>query len=300
MSLEALQQFIGRNMVSAASLTALAAVLDAKASGTPLDPRLASRIQELLDTVGGGRLLDDIGPQEAAVMRALIRSMYLLDARLLFEHTRTIGWSPSEPEILQAVGEFSRVHAQTVTGEIVPACEGLAERFSAPGAKSLDVGVGVGCTAIALAHMWPALRVVGIDVWQPSLRLARENVDRAGLADRIELREQGVQVLEDRDAFDYVYFANIFIPEQYARPGLGRALAALRPGGWISIGANSDAAPPPASALFRLRETQWGGPGWSAADAQNLLREIGFVDVHALSPGPGAVVGWIVGRRTLI
>src|SRR5688572_28669023 len=58
-----------------------------------------------------------------------------------------------------------------------------------------------------------------------------------------------------------------------------------------------DAAPAPLAALFRLRETQWGGPVWSAAEAENVLRETGFVDVRALPTPPGAVVTWVVGRR---
>jgi SAM-dependent methyltransferase len=223
--------------------------------------------------------------------------MYLLDAKLLFPQTRARGWSHAEPEILLSIGETARIHAQTVTRDIVPACSGLAQRFKSPGSRLLDVGVGVAGTAIALAQMWPELHIVGIDPWQPSLRLARENVDRAGLAERIELREQGVETLEDQGAYDYVYFANTFIPERLALLGLGRALQALRPGGWISIASNNDGAPAPLAALFRLRETFWGGPTWRTADAERVLRETGFVDVHSPPTPPTALAAWTVGRR---
>jgi hypothetical protein len=40
-----------------------------------------------------------------------------------------------------------------------------------PGAF-LDVGTGVGGLAIEAARVWPALRVVGIDQWEPALALA--------------------------------------------------------------------------------------------------------------------------------
>jgi SAM-dependent methyltransferase len=297
MSIQALQEFIGRHMVSTGALTALAAALDAKVTGVPLDPAIAARVQQLLETLGAADVLSDVEPQAAATMRSVIRAMYLLDAKLLFEHTRTNLWNHVEPEILQAVGEGARVHAVSATRELIPACEGLAERLRAPGAAMLDVGVGVAGSAIAMAQMWPELRIVGIDPWQPALRLARENVERAGLADRFELREQGVEALEDEAAFDYVWFANNFIPPRCLNPGLQRALRALRPGGWIHVGANNDAAPPPLAALFRLRETQWGGPVWSAADAERSLRDAGFVDVHALPVQPGALAAFIVGRR---
>ena len=49
--------------------------------------------------------------------------------------------------------------------------------------------------------------------------------------------------------------------------------------------------------LRRLRETQWGGPVWSAADAERVLRAIGFVHVRALPNPPAALVTWVVGRR---
>lgn len=283
-------------MVSAGALTALAAALDEKAGGTPLDPAIAARVQELLDSLGAGEVLRDVGVQEATIMRSLITAMHLLDGKLLLPRTRGKGWVHAEPEILLSIGEVARMHALTVTREIAPACEGLAERLGKPGATMLDVGVGVAGSAIAMAQMWPELKIVGIDVWQPSLRLARDNVDRAGLAERIELREQGVETLEERAAFDYVYFANNFIPEELAVAGLARAKQALRPGGWVSIGANNDLAPPPAAALFRLRETQWGGPAWSPAEAEQVLRDAGFVDVRALPTPAHAVVSWVVGR----
>jgi SAM-dependent methyltransferase len=297
MSMQALQEFIGRHMVSTGAMAAICAALDAKATGTPMDPVLDRRIQEFLAALGAPDLLSDIGSEEAAVMRSIVRAMYMLDSKLLFASTRARGWSYPEPELLQSIGDAARTHASTVTRDVVPSCEGLADRFGKPGAAMLDVGVGVAGSAIAMARMWPELRIVGIDPWQPSLRLARENVDRADLASRIELREQSIEHLTDEEAFDYVWFANNFIPEGVARTGLERALKALRPGGWIGIGANNDDAPPPVAALFRLRETQWGGPVWSTADAEDVLRKTGFVDVRVVPPHPGALAIFVVGRR---
>jgi predicted O-methyltransferase YrrM len=297
MSIQALQEFIGRHMVSAGALTAVAAVLDTKANGSSLDPAVAARIQELIETVGAGEILNDVGPQEAAIMRSMIRGMYLLDSKLLFPHTRTTMWNHVEPEILQSIGETSRLHAQTVTRDIVPACEGLAERFHAAGAAMLDIGVGVAGSAIAMAQMWPELRIVGIDPWEPALRLALENVDRAGLGHRLEARQQGVEMLEDQAAFDMAWFATHFIPERHVRPGLERTLNALRHGGWIIAGANNDAAPAPMAALTRLRMAQWGGPVWSPGDVERALQDAGFTDVRTLPTRPGALAALAVGRR---
>ena len=230
------------------------------------------------------------------MMRGIVRAMYLLDAKILFPHTRANMWSHVEPEILQSVGDAARVHAIEVTQVLVPACEGLSERLAAPTAAMLDVGVGVAGSAIAMLQMWPKLRIVGIDPWAPSIALARENVARASLSDRIELREQGAETLEDENAFDLVWFANPFIPERAIRAGLARCRKALRPGGYIFVSGNNDGAPPAVAALFRLRTAQWGGPVWSTADAEAALRDEGYVGVRSLPTKPGALAALVVGQ----
>jgi SAM-dependent methyltransferase len=298
MSLQDVQQFIFRQSLATGSLTALAAILDAKATGTPIDPALAGVAQALLDQVGAGAFADGLTQQESSMCASMIRALYMMDAKLLSAATRARTWSHPEPEILLAIGDAARMHAHSFTRGIVPTCPGLADRLSATSARMLDVGVGVAGTAIALAQMWPGLHLVGIDVWQPSLRLARENVDRAGLAERIEIREQSVDALDDKSAYDAAYFPVHFIPERFARPGAARLLAALRPGGWIVTGATPfEDMPPPVAALHRLRETQWGSPLWTASETEQVLRDAGFVDIHRIPPQPGPPVTWIVGRK---
>jgi precorrin-6B methylase 2 len=298
MSLADVQQFVFRQSLATASLTALAAMLDAKATGTPLDPTLAKAAQDLLDQVGAGTFADGVSPQEAGMTASMIRAIYMMDSKLLFPASRATSWSHSEAEILDAIGNAARMHAHSFTRGVVPVCDGLAERLAAPTARLLDVGVGVAGTATALAQMWPELRIVGIDVWQPALRLARDNVDAAGLADRIELREQGVESVTDKDAYDAVYFAVHFIQERFARPGLARVRDALRSGGWIVTGATPfEQMSPETAALHRLRETQWGSPLWTVAETEQALRDSGFVDVRQAPPQPGPPVVWIAARK---
>jgi release factor glutamine methyltransferase len=52
-----------------------------------------------------------------------------------------------------------------------------------------DVGCGTGAIAIALATNLPYAIVIAIDISSRALELARENVDRQGLADRVTLLE---------------------------------------------------------------------------------------------------------------
>jgi release factor glutamine methyltransferase len=53
----------------------------------------------------------------------------------------------------------------------------------------LDVGTGSGCIAIALAHEWPAARIVATDISAAALEVARRNAARHGVTSRIDFVE---------------------------------------------------------------------------------------------------------------
>ena len=56
-------------------------------------------------------------------------------------------------------------------------------------ATFVDVGTGTGAIALAVASERPNLRVIATDASAEALALARENAERAGLADRVEFLE---------------------------------------------------------------------------------------------------------------
>jgi SAM-dependent methyltransferase len=298
MTIQALREFVNRHNASVTGLAALGALLDSHATGAPLDPKLLESTRGLLSALGAGDVLDGVSAQEALPLLAELRMVFAADAKLLYAESRTLGWTHTEPEILQAAGDVSSGFAQGLTRMVAPSLDGLSERLSSPGARFLDVGVGVGALSIALANILPSLSIVGIDPWQPSLARARENVDRAGLADRIELRELAAENLEDRDAFDLAWMPTLFFQERAVAPACKRVHYALRPGGWALVAMiNPGADNSPAAALARMRQVLYGGHASTPSTIEALLSEVGFSDVRTLPSPPGALVAFVAGRR---
>lgn len=75
------------------------------------------------------------------------------------------------------------------TEVVVERCLAVLAGIDAP--RVLDVGVGSGAIALALADEHPGARVTAVDVSAAALSLARENAERLGLA--VELREGGIE-----------------------------------------------------------------------------------------------------------
>ena len=65
-----------------------------------------------------------------------------------------------------------------------------------------DVGCGGGWAAIGLARRWPSVTVHAYDVDGPSVELARSNVERAGLADRVTVHEQDIATEPPGQTYD--------------------------------------------------------------------------------------------------
>ncbi len=78
-----------------------------------------------------------------------------------------------------------------------PFAELIAAQFEPwinPAAVSriLEIGTGSGCIAIAMARAFPGSQVVASDLMADALEVARINVDRHGLAERVELVQSDV------------------------------------------------------------------------------------------------------------
>ncbi len=297
MNSQAFRELVNTRKDSTTILAALGAALDAKETGTPLHPAIQARIAEVLDALEIDGMTEGVNAADCGRTLAEIRFGMLLDAKLLLSSTRSLSWTHTETEILQAGGEVSAGFAPALTQTIVPQLEGLSRRLGSPEGSFLDVGAGAAGLSIAMARLWPSLNVVGIDPWAPSLALARENVRTAGLIGRIQLRQQAVEDILDADAFDLAWLPSAFIPENVIPAACEHVYRALRPGGWLLFAMANPGSDPVSASLVRLRTVLWGGCLMDPDQVGTLLKGTGFVDVRTLAIPPGAIVALTAARR---
>jgi demethylmenaquinone methyltransferase / 2-methoxy-6-polyprenyl-1,4-benzoquinol methylase len=197
----------------------------------------------------------------------------------------------------------------------------LVSRIPSDARRVLDVASGTAAVAIELARAHPTRTLIGVDQSPEMLAAGRERVARAGLSDRIQLREGRAETLgfaaEEFDAVTFTYLlryvddvpATLRELARVVRPGGTVAMLefGLPRGGWrplwelyVRVGL------PAAGAVV---SPSWGGVGrflgpsirdfwreWPEPRLLDAWHKAGLADVHArrLSVGGGIVV-W--GRR---
>jgi len=201
MSLDGLRELVGRLTTSTYALSALGLALEAKVRDRAPPPELHGPLAEVLAALDVTKSLEEVTAANARPLLGEIQIALRHGVARLAGAEATPGWRHTDAATLTAAGDVSAGFPAALQ-RFVPRLGGLEARLAGQSAAFLDVGVGVGALSIEMARAWPRLRVVGIDLWAPSLALARANVRRTALQHRIELREQSVQDLPDEGAFD--------------------------------------------------------------------------------------------------
>jgi SAM-dependent methyltransferase len=160
--------------------------------------------------------------------------------------------------------------------------------------RFLDVGTGVGAIALEAAAQFPSLRVVGLDIWEPALALARANVAGSPHAERIAIRAQDVTSLDEVAAYTLAWLPAPFLTRAVAQAALDRLVAALVPGGYLVVGLYIPPADAVGAALANLRLVRSGGHLWESEAMEEELRSRGLTGVETCA-GPHSVT-FVMGR----
>ncbi len=116
---------------------------------------------------------------------------------------------------------------------------GLEKLNVQPGEKVLEIGFGTGHCLVSLAQsVGPTGKVFGLDLSDRMLEVARDNLRKAGLAERVELScGDAAKLAFSSDSLDAVFMS--FTLELFDTPEIPKVLdeckRVLRPGGRIMV-----------------------------------------------------------------
>jgi len=285
MSMQEMTAVISRFQAATDALAALGARLG-MGDGDTAPPQILAALDEVL-AAAGVTGLDGLEPQQRAMMAGLIRTMFAQSADLLGHPTRAAGWSYTDPVLLEGVGRGSMMMPGLLRGS------GELTDVS----SLLDIGTGVGLLAVSAARVWPECTVTGIDVWEPSLELARRNVAAAGLDHRIEIRRQDMLDLDDAERYDCVWLPTFFFGPEALTAALPKIIAAMLPGGHVVMAHYEPPPDPLPRTTMRLRTIRDGGSVLDSGGAAELLRGAGCQDVHSLTRTWPIPFGFVTGRK---
>jgi SAM-dependent methyltransferase len=257
------------------TLAAIGALLRMRAEGTSVDPLVHQALTRIAEAALPAPL-DGLDEHDAAVASAYVATQISAAYDLLRSPGRGPGWAFPDPALLQAQGDISRAfprHFATLAKQRPD----FAAAFD--GGHFLDIGVGVASLALEAAAQFPRLQVTGLDIWEPSLALARANVAASPHADRVSVRVQDVTTLDETEAFTAIWFPILFFPRPVVEAALPRLAAALRPGGWLIIPRTPPAPDALGAALGGLQMLRQGGSPWTDEALRGCVMRSGFAEV---------------------
>jgi precorrin-6B methylase 2 len=199
------------------------------------------------------------------------------EAGELFRHPERGGaWEIEDTTLLQAQGQGSRQAFRRIVA--------LAESRPLLGktleGRFLDVGTGVGGIALEAASSCPELIVDGIDIWEPSLALARQNVAASPYAARVNVWRCDVAELEPLRRYSLVWLPTMFMKRAVVEQALNRILAASLGGAYLVVARYTRTSDPVAGAFATLRTLRSGGDLIEASELEDMLRARSYLDVE--------------------
>ncbi len=163
--------------------------------------------------------------------------------------------------------------------------------------KVLDIAAGHGLYGIAFAQRNPNAKIAGLD-WANVLEVAKENAQKAGVADRYSTISGSAFEVDLGSGYDIVLIPNFlhhFDPATNEKV-LRKVYAALAPNGFAvtpEFIPNEDRITPPRDAMFSLQMLGTpSGDAYTFLELDKMFRNAGFArsEMRELSPVPQRLV----------
>jgi precorrin-6B methylase 2 len=283
-------------IAGAEAAAALAARMKLDELGEVGDPDVRAALDGVVSALTVPGLFDGLDETERRSMIGLVTSFLKQALELIENPGRPGGWVYTDPVVLQSQGQSSGA-VPPLIASVAPTLDGLSDALAREGARILDIGSGVAALSISCCRVWPEASVVGVDPWEPAMKLAATNVAEAGLEDRITLRAIAIEDITDTDAFDLAWMPAPFLPRAVLESSVPVVARSLRPGGWLVLGryaAPQEALP---EALSDLRTVRGGGTPLSEDHAVALLEQGGLASVRSVPSEWMAPIRFVAGQR---
>ena len=183
-------------------------------------------------------LADDESPLYAGSMALLMGGLGVVIPQLpeVYRTGAGIPFGAYGDDVRLGQGLFNRGgFLGQLTQEWVPTLPGVADLLARPGARALDLGCGVGWSAIALATAYPGLQVLGIDSDDASVMDARSNAAEAGVGDRVRFEVADADALPEGAQCDVAFYFEALHDMAHPVESLAAVRAVLRPGGVVVV-----------------------------------------------------------------
>ena len=284
---EAITQHIKEYSRAARMLAVIGAALKLRSAGN-VDAALDAHIKDGLRLALGDAAMD-LDDAEVAPLLTTIEMALSESGELFRNPERTAAWHVEDRQLLQAMGRASSTAFDRILG-LAGARPSLRDTLDG---VFLDVGTGVGGIALRAAETCRDLQIDAIDIWEPALALAAENIAASPHAGRIGLRRLDVTALPPGPRYTLAWLPTMFLKRSLIEQAIERIAAASQPGGWLVAPLYSKPDDPFMAVMSSLRTLRSGGEVTETSELVDLLRARGYVDIEV---DPAPIASFVMGR----
>jgi hypothetical protein len=244
--------------------------------GAIMDSEIADLIRENITLILGDAT-DTLNDQETSILIDMVEMGLAEAAELLKNPCRSGEWRVADSALLQAQGRVSGQVFQRI-------CALAADRpllGKALNGRFLDVGTGVAGIALEAAKARPSLTIQGIDIWEPALNLALENVRNSPYSDRISIRRLNITELPAEPRYTLIWLPTMFMRRTVVEAALDRIAAASLKDAYVIASCYTVPSDRDAAAFVALRILRSGGERIEHPEIEKMLSLRGFINVES-------------------